>query len=159
MFKLGARARDLVPVKLKWQRLPMCTRFLFILRESTALLFHSFLLHLRFKITSDREKWGKCVHSYISGTKGVNTIPFWASTRRQWARDPSNQRASSFTILKVKNKNKTNWTKQKQTVGSSEKANGEFKPSRFLTTYSNRKWGFFPLMRKLISFYDRKLAP
>ena len=76
MFKLGARARDLVLGELKWHRLPVCTHFPFISRESTALLFHSFLLHLRFKITSDREKWGKCVHSYISGTKGVNTMPF-----------------------------------------------------------------------------------
>ena len=76
MFKLGARARDLVLGELKWRRLPVCTRFLFISRESTALLFHSFLLHLRFKITSDREKWGKCVHSYISGAEGLNTMPF-----------------------------------------------------------------------------------
>ena len=90
VFKLSAWVRDLVLGALKWHRLPVCTRFLLILRESTALLFHTSLLHLRFKITFDREK---CVHSCISGTKAVNTMSFSASTRRQWARKPSSLRA------------------------------------------------------------------
>ena len=96
VFKLSARARDLVLGALKWHRLPMCTRFLFISRESSALLFHTFLLHLRFKTTFDREK---CVHSCISGTKSVNTMPFSTSTRRQWTRKPSSLRGCPHLVL------------------------------------------------------------
>ena len=33
-----------------------------------------------FKIASDRAKWSNYVHSHISGTQGVNTITFCAST-------------------------------------------------------------------------------
>ena len=32
-------------------------------------------------MASDRAKWSNYVHSYISGTQGVNTTPFCAGTQ------------------------------------------------------------------------------
>ena len=58
---------------------PVSSLFLIVVKHSTALLAHNFLLYLRYKMVSDGVNWSKYVHTHISGIQSVNTTPFCAS--------------------------------------------------------------------------------
>ena len=76
-FGNGAGNHDLVLGHESGLRVPVCTLFLLVLRQSTALYS---LLSSCFKIASDGEKWSNYVHNHISDTQGVKTTPFCAGT-------------------------------------------------------------------------------
>ena len=44
---------------------PVSSLFLIVLKHSTALLAHNFLLYLRYKMVSDGVNWSKYVHTHI----------------------------------------------------------------------------------------------
>ena len=77
LFGNGAGNHDLVLRHESGLRVPVCTLFLLVLRQSTALYS---LLSSCFKIASHGEKWSNYVHNHISDTQGVKTTPFCAGT-------------------------------------------------------------------------------
>ena len=95
MSSVGARARvpmlvfghgtgtrvqgqDLVLVHKSGHRVPLCTLFLQVIWQSTALYS---LLSSRFKMASDVVNWSNYVRSRISDTQVAKTTPFCAGTQ------------------------------------------------------------------------------
>ena len=72
------QGRDFVLVHKSGHRVPLCTLFLQVIWQSTALYS---LLSWRFKMASDGANWINYVRSHISGTQGANTTPFCAGTQ------------------------------------------------------------------------------